>query len=72
MPNKILIISIVILSNIIFSNSYSNEQISFDVSEIEIIDGGNKIIGKIEGSYLLIVVLQSTLMSLSLIKLKIF
>ena len=49
MPNKILIISIVILSNIIFSNSYSNEQISFDVSEIEIIDGGNKIIGKNRG-----------------------
>ena len=49
MPNKILIISIIILSNIIFSKSYSDEQISFDVSEIEIIDGGNKIIGKNRG-----------------------
>ena len=49
MPSKIFIIFIVLLSNIIFLNSYSDEQISFDVSEIEIIDGGNKIIGKNRG-----------------------
>ena len=30
-------------------NLYSNEQISFDVTEIEILDGGNKIIGKNRG-----------------------
>ena len=29
---------------------YSNDQISFDVSEIEILDGGNKIIGKNRGT----------------------
>tara|TARA_B100001248_G_scaffold248229_1_gene220377 strand:- start:4073 stop:6505 length:2433 start_codon:yes stop_codon:yes gene_type:complete len=49
MPSKIFIIFIVLLSNIIFLNCYSDEQISFDVSEIEIIDGGNKIIGKNRG-----------------------
>ena len=30
--------------------AYSNDQISFDVSEIEILDGGNKIIGKNRGT----------------------
>ena len=30
-------------------NLYSDEQISFDVTEIEILDGGNKIIGKNRG-----------------------
>ena len=29
---------------------YSNDQISFDVTEIEILDGGNKIIGKNRGT----------------------
>ena len=50
MPNKIFIIFIIILSNIIFLNAYGNDQMSFDVTEIEIIDGGNKIIGKNRGT----------------------
>ena len=29
---------------------YSDDQISFDVTEIEILDGGNKIIGKNRGT----------------------
>ena len=49
MLNKILIFS-VILFNLIIFNVYSNDQITFDVSEIEILDGGNKIIGKNRGS----------------------
>ena len=50
MPNKIFIIFIIILSNVIFLNAYGNDQMSFDVTEIEIIDGGNKIIGKNRGT----------------------
>ena len=49
MLNKILIFS-VIFFNLIMFNVYSNDQITFDVSEIEILDGGNKIIGKNRGS----------------------
>ena len=49
MINKILII-ILIIFNSIFINAYSSDQINFDVPEIEIIDGGNKIIGKKRGT----------------------
>ena len=49
MLNKILIFS-VILFNLIIFNVYSNDQITFDVSEIEILDGGNKIVGKKRGT----------------------
>ena len=38
------------MSNVIFLNAYGNDQMSFDVTEIEIIDGGNKIIGKNRGT----------------------
>ena len=48
MKNKIIIIFLVIF-NLITFNSFSEDQINFDVSEIEIIDGGNKIIGKNKG-----------------------
>ena len=39
MLNKILILFIIILNNFIFSNSFSNDQLNFDVTEIEILDG---------------------------------
>ena len=45
MQNKIIIIFVIFFNLIIF-NVYSNDQITFDVSEIEILDGGNKIVGK--------------------------
>ena len=48
MKNKIIIIFLVIF-NLITFNTFSEDQINFDVSEIEIIDGGNKIIGKNKG-----------------------
>ena len=49
MLNKI-IISLIIVSNIFILNVYGNDQISFDVSEIEILEDGNKIIGKNRGT----------------------
>ncbi len=49
MLNKIFIFSLIILNSIIF-NVYSNEQINFDVTEIEILDNGNKIVGKNRGT----------------------
>ena len=49
MQNKFFIILIVIL-NLVILNAHSNDQINFDVSEIEILDGGNKIIGKNRGT----------------------
>ena len=48
MINKTLIF-FSILFHLITFNLYGNEQISFDVTEIEILDGGNKIIGKNRG-----------------------
>ena len=49
MRNKIIILILIIL-NLNFLNVQSNEQIVFDVSELEILDGGNKIIGKNRGN----------------------
>ena len=49
MPNKNFIFFIIILFNLIFSNVLSNDQLNFDISQIEILDGGNKIIGKKRG-----------------------
>ncbi len=48
MQNKIIILIVIIL-NLTISNAQSNDQITFDVSELEILDGGNKIIGKNRG-----------------------
>ena len=48
MQNKIIILIVIIL-NLIILNAQSNDQITFDVSELEILDGGNKIIGKNRG-----------------------
>ena len=48
MINKTLIF-FSILFHLITFNLYGNEQISFDVTEIEITDGGDKIIGKNRG-----------------------
>ena len=48
MKNKIIIILVIIFNLIIFKAN-SDDQISFDVSEIEILDGGDKIIGKNRG-----------------------
>ena len=48
MKNKIIIIFLIIFNLIVFK-VYSDDQISFDVSEIEILDGGDKIIGKNRG-----------------------
>ena len=49
MPNKIISIFLIIFSLIIF-NANSDDQINFDVSEIQILDEGNKIIGKDRGT----------------------
>ena len=49
MQNKIIIFFFLIFNSMIL-NTYSNDQISFDVTEIEILDGGNKIIGKNRGT----------------------
>ena len=49
MPNKIFIVLTIIIGNLIFSNVFSNEQLNFDISQIEILEGGNKIIGKKRG-----------------------
>ena len=48
MLNKFFIFYLIIF-NLFFLNCFGNEQITFDVNEIEIIDGGNKIIGKNKG-----------------------
>ncbi|MFL2894924.1 MAG: LPS-assembly protein LptD [Candidatus Pelagibacter sp.] len=50
MLNKILIILIIILNNFVYSNSFGNDELNFDVTEIEILDGGNKIKGKKRGT----------------------
>ena len=49
MKNKIIFI-ILMIFNSFFFNAYSNDQINFDVSEIEILDGGDRIIGKKRGT----------------------
>ena len=49
MLNRLLIIFILSFSNILFSSAHSNDQLNFDISQIEILDGGNKIIGKQRG-----------------------
>ena len=49
MQSKILIFILVIFNFTIF-NVNSSDQINFDVTEIEILDGGNKIIGKNRGT----------------------
>ena len=48
MQNKIIIFFLIIFNLIIFKG-HSNDQITFDVSELEILDDGNKIIGKNRG-----------------------
>ena len=48
MQNKIIVF--LIMFNLIIFNVHSNDQITFDVSELEILDGGNKIIGKNRGN----------------------
>ena len=50
MLNKLLIIFIIILNNFFLNYAYSNDQINFDVSQIEVLEGGNKIIGKKRGT----------------------
>ena len=49
MPNKIISIFLIIFSLIIFIAN-SDDQINFDVSEIQVLDEGNKIIGKDRGT----------------------
>ena len=49
MQNKISLIILIIFS-LIAIKAHGSDQMSFDVTEIEIIDGGNKIIGKNRGT----------------------
>tara|TARA_B100001027_G_scaffold81418_1_gene55751 strand:- start:484 stop:2910 length:2427 start_codon:yes stop_codon:yes gene_type:complete len=49
MPNKILITFLIII-NFFCLKAHSDDQIIFDVSEIEILDSGNKVIGKNRGT----------------------
>jgi LPS-assembly protein len=49
MLNRILIVFVVIFNNLILSNVLSNDQLNFDVTQIEVIDNGKKIIGKKRG-----------------------
>ena len=50
MKNKLSIIFFLIASNLFIFDTYSYAQINFDVTEIEILDGGDKIIGKNRGT----------------------
>ena len=70
MINKIIIFLIIISNLIIFSAS-SDDQISFDVTEIEILDDGNTIIGKKRGTITTNNGFIIEQMNLNLIKLKI-
>ena len=49
MLNKNFIFFVIIFFNLILSNVSGNDQLNFDISQIEILDGGNKIIGKKRG-----------------------
>ena len=49
MQNK-FIIFLTILFSLLISKVYSDVQFNFDVTEIEILDNGNKIIGKKRGT----------------------
>ena len=49
MKNKVIIFFFTIFQLVIL-NAYADDQISFDVTEIEILDGGNRIIGKNRGT----------------------
>ena len=49
MQNK-FIIFLTILFSLMISKVYSDDQFNFDVTEIEILDNGNKIIGKKRGT----------------------
>ena len=49
MQNKIFLFFLIVF-NLLSIHSYGSDQISFDVTEVEIIDGGNKIIGKDRGT----------------------
>ena len=50
MLNKLLITFVIILNNFFLLYAYSDDQINFDVSQIEVLEGGNKIIGKKRGT----------------------
>ena len=49
MLNKTFVFFIIIFFSFISSNVSSNDQLNFDITQIEILDGGNKIIGKRRG-----------------------
>ena len=49
MINKI-VLCLFIIFNLFYFKAYSDDQINFDVTEIEILGGGNKIIGKNRGT----------------------
>ena len=49
MQNKTFLFFLIVF-NLLSIHTYGSDQISFDVTEIEIIDGGNKIIGKNRGT----------------------
>ena len=50
MLNKLLITLVIVLNNFFLYYAYSDDQINFDVSQIEILEGGDKIIGKKRGT----------------------
>ena len=50
MKNNLLNFIILIFTIFSFFNAHSLEEFSFDVSEIEIIDGGNKFVGSKRGT----------------------
>ena len=50
MQNKIQIFFIIILNIFISSSAFGETQLNFDVSQIEILDGGDKIIGNKRGT----------------------
>ena len=71
MPNKIIIL-LVLISNLFFLIAFSNDHISFVVSEIEFLDNGNNLIGKNRGTITTNNGILLKLIHLNLIKLKIF
>ena len=50
MQNKFpFLVLVIFLSNLFISNLFADNEFSFDISEVEILEDGNKVIGKKRG-----------------------
>ena len=50
MKNKLLLIFVIVFCNSVFFHSYGSEEFNFDVTEIQILENGNKFIGNKRGT----------------------